>query len=66
MAQLSDIQSPKSLSGILADYKPVSRTAEFVTEVFSLASYCNHGKVLHVKQARLDLVNLISSDEAHF
>lgn len=57
MAQLSDIQSFDSLRGIAADYKPISRPAEFVTEVFSAASHSNYGKVLHVKQAWLDLVS---------
>lgn len=59
MAQLSDIKSSKSLSGIPADYQPISRPAEFVAEVFFAASYCNHGEVLHVQQAWLDLVSLI-------
>lgn len=58
MAQLSNFQSDKPLSGIPADHKPVSRPTEFVTEVFSAASYCNHGKILHVKQARMDMVGL--------
>lgn len=61
MAQLSDIKSSKSLSGIPADYQPVSGPAEFVAEVFSAAPYCSHGEVLHVQQAWLDLVGLIFS-----
>lgn len=59
MAKLSDIQSSKPLSGIAADYQSVSRPAEFVAEVLSTAPHCNHGEVLDVQQARLDLVRLI-------
>lgn len=61
MAQLSDIKSSKSLSGIPADYQPVCRPAEFVAEVFPPAPYCSHGEVLNVQQAWLDLVSLIFS-----
>lgn len=59
MAKLPDFQSSKPLSGIAADYQPVSRTAEFVAEVLSAAPYCDHGEVLDVQQAWLDLVSLI-------
>lgn len=60
MAQLSDISSPESLSGIPADYQPDSGPAELVTEVFSAAPDCNHGEVFPVQQARLDLVRVVS------
>lgn len=59
MAQLSDISSPESLSGLSADYQPDGGPAEFVTEVFSATPDCNHGEVFPVQQARLDLVCLI-------
>lgn len=59
MAQLSDIQSTQPLGGITADYQPGSRPAELVAEVLSAAPHCNHGEVLHVQQAWLDLVSLI-------
>lgn len=58
MAQLSDIKSPQPLVGIVANNQPVGRPAEFVTEVLSAPSHCHHGKVLLVKQTRLDLVSI--------